>query len=126
MGQSARNGVLRTSSYAEAYQLFESGNRVEYTLWGEDPGADDRLHGPVRIDSSYAFRVDANGVTRVHFSHSIQLDWRLLDEDFSTLAFGDGSSLVGRDEIYADVRLANSWNGAIVYRVQTQTVYGYF
>lgn len=59
----------------------------------------------------------------MYFSHSIQLDWRILDEDFAIRPLSDPA---GRDEIYADVRLANSWSGSIVYRVRTPTLYGYF
>jgi hypothetical protein len=108
--------VLQTSSYAEARRLFMGDYRVEYTLWGEDPGADERRYGPVPV-SAQMVRVEADGATRVY--NSIQLDWRYLDEDFSQLPLGDGNSLAGRDEIYAVVRVGN-------YRVQTQTVYGYF
>ncbi len=122
------SGVLRMCSYAEAYQLFENGNRIEYTLWGVDPASDEELYGPVRQSFDYVFRVDEQGRTRVYFSHSIQLAWHILDEDYSWPPFPDGSSssLAGRDEVYADVRFANSWSGSIVRRVQTPTLYGFF
>ncbi len=113
------SGFLRASSVAEAHRLYFGGWRAEYTLWGEDPGADDRLYGPQSRGFGYMVQGDrCEG--RVYFSGSrvIRSAGTTLDEDSGSP--GGNGSLAGRDEIYAEVRFGPH------YRAETNRVYGLF
>lgn len=110
------SGVLQTSSAAEALQMYK-GARASFTLWGDDPDADDQLPSFYRFD--YVLQGDRCG-GQVYFwsSRFYNSAKGPLNED-SLWADLDGTQ-PGRDEIYADVRFGFD------DRVETNRVYGYF
>jgi hypothetical protein len=105
------SGVVRTSSTAEALQLYNSGYRVVYRLWGDDPSYDDLLW-----DTSYMSNYSAQP-DGLHFSNGLVLRSSFLNED---TCWCDN-----HDEVYAGIRLINS-AGSTVRSAESNRVGGYF
>jgi hypothetical protein len=105
------SGVVRTSSQAEAAQLYANGYRVVYRLWGDDPTSDDLLW-----DTSYMSNYDPEP-DGLHFSNVLVLQSSYLNED--TCWCDD------RDEVYAGIRLINS-SGSSIRSAESNRTYGYY
>jgi hypothetical protein len=105
------SGVVRTSSEAEALQLYSNGYRVVYRLWGDDPSSDDLLW-----DTSYMSDYDAEP-DGLHFSNVLVVRSSYLNED---TCWCDN-----RDEVYAGIRLINS-SGSTSRSAESNRTYGYY
>jgi hypothetical protein len=105
------SGVVRTSSYSEALQLYNSGHRVVYRLWGDDPIWDNLLFGPASV---FQYEARSDGL---YFYNLIQLNSSYLNEDRSWTD--------NYDEVYAGVRLVNL-SGSTIRSAETNRACGYF
>jgi hypothetical protein len=105
------SGVVRTSSAAEASQLYNNGYRVVFRLWGDDPVSDDLLW-----DTSYMSNYSAEP-DGLHFSNALVLRSSFLNED---TCWCDN-----RDEVYAGIRLINS-SGSTSRSAESNRTYGYY
>jgi hypothetical protein len=103
------SGVV-SMSQAEAQGLINSGHRVQWRMWGDDPVSDDRLLGPLYADVSATPR-------GLEFSRFFHARHTMLDED--------DSRLDDRDELYVGVRLINS-AGATIRSGETNRKIGHY
>jgi hypothetical protein len=114
------SAVLRTSSVTEAHGYL--GHGLSWTLWGDDPGGDDKIPSPIypnggRVTSIQGDKCEGRVYAFLTQFYNSTTGW--LDEDNGP--FDGDTGLVGLDEIYADVRFDND-----NYRARTNTVYGFF
>ena len=105
------SGIARTSSRAEALQLYSNGYRVVHRLWGDDPSSDDLLWD---LSDASNYAADADGL---HFSGTLVMRSRYLNED--TCWCDDF------DEVYAGIRLINA-SGATSRSAESSRAVGYF
>jgi hypothetical protein len=108
--------VVRTSSQAEASQLYNSGYRFAWRLWGDDPVSDDLISEVFHYDGgSYYARPDG-----LYYYKRLDVPKSWLNEDQSWTD--------NRDEIYAGVRLLNTSVSTYVNvrTAETNRVSGYF
>ncbi len=105
------SGVVRTSSRAEAVQLYSNGYRVVYRLWGDDPSSDDLLWDTSYV-SNYDYEPDG-----LHFSGTIVMQSSYLNED---TCWCDNW-----DEVYAGIRMINS-SGATSRSAESNRTYNYY
>lgn len=92
-------GVVRMPQ-AEAQALLNSGHRIQWRLWGEDPVSDDLRFGPDPPSKQPV--ATAQGI---EFEGTRITSLGVLDEDDSV--FDD------RDELYIGVRLVNAGGGTV-------------
>jgi hypothetical protein len=112
------SGVVQTSSQAEALQLYNSGYRFTWRLWGDDPFSDDLIWGTsyyAPAPTSYEARADG-----LYFYSRLDVPKSWLNEDDSWTD--------NRDEIYAGVRLLNVNVSTYtnIRTAETNRVTGYF
>jgi hypothetical protein len=104
------SGVVRTSTYAEAFTLSQQ-RSVVFRLWGDDPISDNLLWGPDYF-AEYLARPDG-----MYFSANLVLRRSFLNED--------NHWTDNRDEVYAGVRLLNS-SGSTIKSAESNRVVSYF